>query len=122
MRLRAAAPLLLATSTWAAGCPGSDADTDVDPICEDAPVTTWANFGEGFLLQACQPCHASSTAERNGAPETVVFDTEADAALFAGSILAAATGEDPSMPPEGGVSDDNRYFLEAWLTCWPPSR
>ena len=93
----------------------------VDPFCESAPIATWQTFGKGFLVQDCQPCHGSLVDERYGAPDAVVFDTEADASQHADRILAVATGEDPTMPPEGGVSEDDRYYLEVWLRCYPPS-
>lgn len=87
-------------------------------LCVDAPVLMWSNFGEGFLIENCQTCHASTTTDRHDAPEDVVFDTLADVQAERDAILDAATGDDPSMPPQGGVSDDDRLRLEIWLTCW----
>ena len=105
-----------------AACDGGDAPSkDVVPaepaVCEDAPTVTWDNFGAGFVIEACQPCHASATPDRHEAPVTVVFDTEDDAWLWAPQILDIATGEAPTMPPQGGVSDEDRYLLEVWLSC-----
>ena len=91
-------------------------DTGVDP-CADAAITTWETFGAGFVTQHCQPCHASTTNERQGAPDTVTFDTEEEVLAQADRILARATGDDPDMPPEGGVGADDRYLLEVWLSC-----
>lgn len=85
--------------------------------CDRAPVTTWANFGEGFLRENCQPCHASTSVDRHEAPEDVVFDTPEDVLLRKGIILIQATGEEPEMPPAGGVADEDRARLEAWLRC-----
>lgn len=87
-------------------------------LCVDAPVVTWANFLEGFMLENCQTCHASAATERYGAPENVTFDTEAQVEAWETRILARATGESPSMPPGGGVSADDRTLLEISLTCW----
>ncbi|MFT5681711.1 MAG: putative membrane protein [Myxococcota bacterium] len=101
--------------------PDSASDSTSDPFCETAPVTTWNSFGHGFLIQNCQPCHGSAVTERYGAPESMSFDTEADAALLTDQILAAVTDEDPTMPPEGGITDDDRYYVKAWLQCYPPS-
>lgn len=90
----------------------------VDPLCVDAPVVTWSSWGEGFVSQNCQSCHRSTTTDRRGAPEEVTFDTEDSALSHADRILARAAGEAPTMPPSGGVSEDDRYLLEVWLTCW----
>ena len=88
------------------------------PLCVDAPVLTWNNFGQGFLIENCQTCHASTSPNRYGAPAGVTFDTRDQALQWEDRILARATGEAPSMPPGGGVSEDDRYRLEVWLTCW----
>lgn len=86
-------------------------------LCADAPVTTYDNFGAGFLTQSCATCHASTTLDRNGAPPGVVFDTEEDVWAQADRILAVTAGDAPTMPPQGGVTEDDRYRLEVWLTC-----
>jgi uncharacterized membrane protein len=103
------------------GCTDGD-DTAAEDICVDAPVVTWDNFGAGFTTENCQACHASTVPveERNEAPEEVNFDSEADVAVWGDRMLTMATGEEPLMPPQGGVSDDDRYLLEVWLTCFPP--
>lgn len=113
--------LLLTTSLALAAC---DSSVIVDPIiepapdwCDEAPVTTWNNFGAGFLTENCQPCHASTAVDRHNAPETMVFDTPEDVLLRKVGILRMATGDDPQMPPAGGVSDEDRARLEAWLRC-----
>lgn len=87
-------------------------------LCVDAPVVTWANFLEGFMLENCQTCHASTTLERYGAPVEVTFDEEAEVLKWEARILARATGESPSMPPGGGVSPEDRLLLEISLVCW----
>jgi uncharacterized membrane protein len=86
-------------------------------FCDDAPPATWNSFGEGFVVQHCQSCHATTTADRQGAPEAVVFDTEEDTWAWADRILARAAGDDADMPPMGGVEADERYLVEVWLTC-----
>ena len=53
-------------------CSGGATDT-ADP-CAEAPVVTWETFGEGFLRENCQGCHASSVVDRAGAPVDVTFD------------------------------------------------
>jgi len=99
------------------GCDGVATVEELPEVCNGAPATTWDNFGAGFLTENCQPCHASTSPDRQGAPEDVVFDTEEDVWSVAPVILEIATGEDSLMPPRGGVTDEDRYRLEVWLTC-----
>lgn len=103
-----------------AGDSGGSVDSGmVLPGCEGEPVVTWANFGQGFLREQCQACHASTVADRGDTPADVIFDTEADAVRLAARIEARASGEAPSMPPEGGVSATDRALLALWLRCDP---
>ena len=110
---------------------GEDADAPVEaperntvssPLCDSSPVVTYERFGRGFLTARCQSCHASSSVERYGAPEDVVFDTLADVETFRERILARSTGDTVSMPPGGGLSDDDKTMLTLWLTCQEPLR
>lgn len=103
----------------------ADTDTDTDTgdavevdICEDAPVATWENFGQGFMTENCQSCHASTASNRRGAPIGATFDDLESTLVWTDRILARATGDNISMPPQGGVGEDDRYLLEVWLTCW----
>lgn len=86
-------------------------------ICEEAPTVTWDNFAAGFVSENCQSCHASTSTDRNYAPENVTFDTEEELWAHAPDVLGVATGENPFMPPQGGVSEDDRYQLEVMLSC-----
>lgn len=97
----------------------ADTSANVDP-CVDAPHLTWESFGQGFLTAQCQTCHASTAPDRHGAPDEVTFDTVEQAWLFADSILSSSTGGMPSMPPAGGVSEDDRQRLTWWLRCGTP--
>ena len=100
-------------------CGTKDGSDSLDTgLCEDAPVLMWSNFGEGFLIENCDSCHASTTNDRHDAPESVTFDTLEEVQAQRDAILSAATGDDAYMPPQGGVSDDDRERLEIWLTCW----
>ena len=116
--------MLLLLLAACAGAPADTADTadtaPVDPLCVDAVPLTWENFGEGFLLDACNGCHAASAPNRYGAPVEVTFDTRAQAWAFADRILARATGDAPGMPPQGGVTEDDRTRLYWWLGCGEP--
>lgn len=108
-------------TTVATDTAGDSGEVDTEPadtgLCATSPVVTWDSWGRGFVTENCQSCHASTSSDRNGAPEGVVFDTEADVWDQAAMILAVATGDKPIMPPMGGVHEDDRYLLEVWLTC-----
>lgn len=60
--------------------------------CDDAPVTTWDNFGRGFLVENCQGCHASASLDRHEAPLEFVFDTPEDVVTHRQAILDIAAG------------------------------
>jgi uncharacterized membrane protein len=101
------------------GDPAESGDS-ADAFCADAPTLAWSNFGEGFMRESCQGCHASTAEDRHDAPEEITFDTVDQCWTWADDILRTATGEDPSMPPRGGVTDDDRVRLEWWLRCGTP--
>jgi hypothetical protein len=96
--------------------PGEPEDTGV-PFCGDAPVINYVNFGEGFMLEACQGCHATDTPDRYGAPESVNFDTAPQIWAQVDRILVRAVGEYATMPPLGGVVEQDRLKLQYWLEC-----
>lgn len=113
--MRLLLPLFLLSACTDKGADTVAADTG---LCADAPVLMWANFGEGFLTENCQSCHASTTLNRHDAPDDVFFDTLDEVKAQSAEILARATGDAPTMPPEGGVEDVEREKLTIWLTCW----
>lgn len=113
--------VLLAIVFLASACKGDKGESAVPAetgLCADAPVLMWANFGQGFVLENCQSCHASTSLDRNDAPEEVSFDTLEQVRALSDRILARAAGAEPTMPPEGGVGDEDREKLELWLSCW----
>lgn len=87
-----------------------------DP-CEDAPPVAWEDFGAGFMLAECQPCHASGAPDRHDAPEDVAFDDEEQVLSWSDRIVDVAATEPPSMPPDGGTTAEDRALLRAWLLC-----
>ena len=105
---------------------GSPLDTGPTPAasarCDDVPVLTWENFGQGFLLENCQSCHAENALFRETSsdppPESIHFGDKATALGLADAILSSATGEAPRMPPRGGISEEDREKLDIWLQCW----
>ena len=87
-------------------------------MCDEAPFVSYETYGKGFLEENCQGCHASTTNNRNGAPDDVVFDSRGDVLVNAELILETVTAESPTMPPEGGISDEERGMVNVWLKCW----
>ncbi len=87
--------------------------------CEDAPYADYASFGDGFVVENCQVCHASTVMgeDRIGAPEDVTFDDAASVWAHARRVLDRAGVEPPTMPPEGGTTESDRALLRAWLEC-----
>jgi cytochrome c5 len=101
----------IALAAW--GCGPQDSE-----LCADAPVVTWNNFGDGFITESCQPCHASTAEARHGAPESVTFDDYDQVLEWEDRIMARVLDEDNPMPPQGGIDEDDRYKLEVWIGCW----
>jgi len=102
------------------GCDRKEPAVDSGAVSEcdsGIPALNWDNFGEGFLLENCQSCHAGSSQSRYDAPEEVTFDNKTQVWYWADRILARATGDEADMPPAGGVSDDDKQRLEWWLAC-----
>ena len=96
---------------------GCAAAADSAAPCADAPLLTYDNFGRGFLTQNCQPCHSAETTDRHGADPSVTFDSYDDVRAEWDAIARVATGDDPAMPPSGGVPDTEREKLSLWLSC-----
>lgn len=107
---------MLVTLAALAGCGGAPETTD--PRCADTAVLTWDNFGQAFIVTNCQSCHATTAAERHGAPADVVFDTRGDVLRQADRVLARVTGDPPTMPPGGGISEESRNRTVVWLSCF----
>jgi uncharacterized membrane protein len=117
-------PALCVLFLSACAGPGAPVDAAVDAgvdtgACADVPVVNWANFGEGFVLAQCQGCHAAAAADRYGAPADVTFGTVDDVWSRKDAVLDRAGAEDPTMPPDGGTTADDRTRLHWWLECAP---
>ena len=100
-------------------CDGAPSDSaEVDVFCDEAPVVTWDNFGHAILTEHCQSCHASTALDRFGAPESIAFDTLAQALALKDRILAVTDPEGRSMPPAVALEEIDYIRLQIWLTCW----
>ena len=109
--------MILAIVLWACGDKGVDS---ADPVCADAPVITWESQAKGLLDQWCQPCHASTAANRHGAPESVTFDTEEQAIALGARIVAVTTPPDATMPPGMDLPEEDAETLRLWVECSDP--
>jgi uncharacterized membrane protein len=98
------------------GCGDEEARPEVE-ACDTALAVTWSNWGEGFMLTHCSGCHAVTSRERNGAPVDVHFDTEEEVLENAASVVRVVL-ESQTMPPAGGILEDDLILLDAWLNCW----
>ena len=72
--------------------------------------------GGKLFAENCQACHASAAADRNDAPEEVTFDDEDEALLWAPRILSRVV-DLQDMPPQGGLTEDDRELVTYWLEC-----
>lgn len=87
--------------------------------CAHEPALTWANFGEAYMVQYCDACHASTlpAEKREGAPLGIDFDTYQGVLDFADRVAVRAVPDDADMPPGGGPSEGERANLAEWLDC-----
>ena len=90
-------------------------DTADIPYCEEPPLYT--DWTEGFLKGKCQPCHGINSPNRYGAPANVYFDSE-EASLYWIDAIERSVLESESMPPNGGVTEDDKALLRLWLDCY----
>ena len=87
------------------------------PLCDTAADITYAEFGKSFMTQYCQGCHASTSTNRQGAPDSVNFDTLESIWILREDILRVTTSESPSMPPAWAIPDTDIELLQWWLEC-----
>ena len=92
------------------------ASVSVPDWCADSVSATYENFGEGFLLTHCQGCHASTAPNRFGAPEAVTFDSTVEVEEWREAIYRVVL-TDETMPPAGGITEDEQTLTEIWLEC-----
>ena len=83
-------------------------------IAECSPLY-YENFGRGFLTEHCQGCHAQGAIDREGAPENVYFDNEEAVLLWKESMIRTIEGQ--TMPPAGGIVEEERSAALEWLSC-----
>ncbi len=79
-------------------------------------AATWTNFADGFFASYCRSCHAAAAPDRHGAPVGLDFDTEEQARALTQSIRRTVL-DVGTMPPGGGLLDDDLVLLGEWLDC-----
>ena len=87
-------------------------DTGIASDCEDG----WDGWAAGFFRTYCAACHARTSANRHGAPESVAFDSIEDLRGQADRVRARVL-DDQTMPVGGGVNDEALDRLDRWLDC-----
>lgn len=100
-----------------------EADDDDQPpitpdVCEQSYMR-YDNAGAPFVISWCRGCHSSAVpkAMRQKAPMNVNFDSEEEVRQWAERIEARATSTNPTMPPAGGPTDEERAMLREWIEC-----
>ena len=88
-------------------------DTNTED-CSIAP--SYEDWAYGFFRGKCQSCHASSAPERYGAPEEVTFDNYEQIQQWLPAIEQSVL-ENETMPPSGGVTEEEKILLTHWLAC-----
>jgi len=80
------------------------------------------DFGAPLLFTWCTGCHSSAVPEkdRRGAPLTVNLDALENVRALRDRVFARAADAHKTMPPAGGISDDDRLLLGDWLACGAP--
>ena len=87
---------------------------DTAEACIDAP--TYDEWTKGFMSSKCQSCHATTARDRYSAPEEIYFDTYEDV-FHSRDLIRSSVLDRRSMPPSGGVLEDELTLLEQWLDC-----
>jgi uncharacterized membrane protein len=92
-------------------CGSHNIDDTADPCLN----YHYNNFGRAFVQQYCSSCHAQSAAHRQGAPIDIHMQSSDNISEYQQQIFTAI--ENSSMPPQGGVDENNRSAALAWLQC-----
>ncbi|TPV97113.1 MAG: hypothetical protein B7733_01210 [Myxococcales bacterium FL481] len=120
---RADDSVVVATSSNDAAFQTADTSGHDESPSLPADVTlTWENFGDGYVRDWCRGCHSMylEGAARYGAPPGVDFNTHEGVQERLERVIARATGDQPTMPPAGGPTADERELLLQWLDAGAP--
>jgi uncharacterized membrane protein len=111
--------LLASILVLAAGC--NLVTIDEYPCPTGGTTLTYQNFGSAFFALWCNSCHSAPDGQRNGAPDSFVFDTQAEIVAHKDRIFARAADTNNSMPvgPDM-IPSAQRVQLAEWLACGAP--
>ena len=132
--LAAAAGISITLLVCCGGASGADPDEPTAmnpnkplpvPTSLDCPTGTnlsYENFGAQFLRRYCSECHSVDLAgvDRHGAPDSVNFDSSADAISLRIEMIRSAGSDDASMPPGVAILKGERALFREWLNCGAP--
>jgi hypothetical protein len=111
--------LLASAVISAAGC--NLVTIDQYPCPPGGTTLTYDNFGKEFMGEWCNSCHSAPDGQRNGAPDSFVFDTQAGVIAHKDRIFARAADTNNSMPVGPDVIPMSmRVDLANWLACGAP--
>ncbi len=92
--------------------------------CPKGTMSSYENFGSGFMSQFCLACHSQKvpTNLRAGAPLETNFDTAGDVQRWrALIILRTNSAAKNPMPPTQEIPKSQKAILSEWLECGAPS-
>ena len=101
------------------GEPVGSPDTGTDEVIDDCDLPAgfdWTHWGSPFFRTWCSGCHGAEAPERYGAPEWLVFDTEAQVYTHR-DVIRSSVLERQSMPLGGGLPTQEAASLDLFLRC-----
>lgn len=82
---------------------------------EECSSFYYENFGVGFMTENCQGCHAQQAIDRQGAPQDISFDDVSSILEHRDAVVYEI--EEETMPPAGGIPQEERDAALEWLNC-----
>ena len=100
---------------------GKATTIDEQPCPPSGTTLTYASFGAPFMERHCQKCHGAPPSEREGAPSSFDFGSQADVARHRDRIFVRSAADNTTMPPgPDDPSPEERAKLAEWLACGAP--
>ena len=90
--------------------------SDTGEDCDVPMGFDWSTWGQPFFRTWCSGCHGADAPERYGAPDWLVFDTEAQVYNHR-SLIRSSVLERQSMPLGGGLPEQESESLDLFLRC-----
>lgn len=98
------------------GNSGEDEQPPEPLVCDD----TWESFAHAYAETWCTSCHSSDLVgpeARYGAPDGFDFDTLEGMRAHQSEVFVWTAGDDPLMPPAGGVAVPLANRFSDWVQC-----